>query len=232
MTLLERCKELTAGVARRTALKQEAAKAEVFQTRAQDIRGLNEEIRGALAKIQVLRAHQIAIPRAKDVGAALERLSSYQRALAEDAATSGPAHGHAKRSLDSVRKSIMEAAQTALDRVIKEIPGLEEQFLKLVELNPAYRDQVNQIRTIRTELQRTSRQATLEPAALSRFLEQRELLHQHVNRLDPSDFPKEVLAFFKAARTGGATIEKWTDLVRDWLRARDQLGHIRITIVD
>jgi hypothetical protein len=50
--------------------------------------------------------------------------------------------------------------------------------------------------------------------------------------LKPSEFPVEVLDFFKAGRQGqGAPLEKFTEGVKRWLEERGLLKNVRVTVI-
>jgi hypothetical protein len=65
---------------------------------------------------------------------------------------------------------------------------------------------------------------------LEEFLDRRDALKQLADQLNPEEFPKEVLEFFKAARRGGAPLEKFTSSVQEWLSQQDLLTSVRIVI--
>ncbi len=65
---------------------------------------------------------------------------------------------------------------------------------------------------------------------LEQFLESRNALRALADQLNPDEFPKEVLEFFKAERQGGAPLDKFTSPVREWLAEKDQLKNVRVVI--
>jgi hypothetical protein len=230
MTLLDRCKTLRAEIVRRDALLREVKEAEKYNERTREIRELREALAHATRRITVLREHHIEVPRLRNAGAVLERLSGYLQRVTENASESGPDHGRTKRSLDAIRESLESAADAKLEAVIQDLPAIEETFLKQVEANPAYASKVVEIRAARDELRRKSRK-TMTADELDAFLKEREALRTLADNLKPEDFPKEVLEFFTAARHG-ARLEKLTEGVRRWLAERNQLNNIRLYVVD
>lgn len=83
---------------------------------------------------------------------------------------------------------------------------------------------------IRAELRRAGNK-TFTAETLATYLKKSDALHALAERLKPVNFPKEVLDFFKAAQHR-APLEKFTEIVRDWLAARNHLNNIRLYIME
>jgi hypothetical protein len=69
------------------------------------------------------------------------------------------------------------------------------------------------------------------PDALKHFLQHLGSLKAASDALDPNEFPKDVLKFFKGARHGGARLDDFTPAVREWLAEQNLLKHVRVSIV-
>lgn len=234
MALLDVCRKIRSDITRRDELLRESMKAEVFSERAQELATMRSGLMSTIARIRVFRDHGIVVEKVRDPGAALERLRAYKEKLIQnptDTAETGKEHGFTKRALDSIRGALDIAAKEALEVVIRKIPTTDETFLKQVELNPLYRRQVEKIRAARIELQR-ERPQDLDAAGLQSFLKKHDALREMASQLHPTEFPKEVLEFFKAARGTGAPLESLTPFVRQWFEDRGQLKNIRVSVVD
>lgn len=230
MGLLDRCKAVRAEIGRRDSLLREVGEAEKYSERVQEILESREALTGVIGRLRVLRQHRIDVGRLRDPRPVLERLQLYEQKLGASPSESGVDHGHLKRSLEALRKAYTESAQAALEAVIGALPTIEETFLRQVEANPVYKKKVADIRAAREELRQEGRRE-LSTAGLDEFLEKRERLRILAEGLKPSDFPKEVLEFFKAAR-GGAPLDKLTEGVRRWFTERNQLNNLRVIVVD
>jgi len=230
MTLLERCKKLREKIETHDDLRRAHKEAEAFRDRANDVRALRETLASALGKIKVLRAKGAAIAKMPDAASAIASLEEYREKLSNGSSEGGKDFGRLKRSVDKVGKDVTAAVHKALDLVKRDLPTIEEAFLKQVELIPAYASQVGRIRQQRDCLLNGAEPSAMPADELGRFLDRRDELRKLADGLDPDEFPREVLDFFKSARHGGAPLEKLTDTVRKWLAERDQLKNIRLTI--
>jgi hypothetical protein len=230
MGLLDRCKTVRADIGKRDSLLREVKEAEKYSERVQDILESREALAGAIGRLRVLRQHHIDVGRLRDPRPVLERLKLYEQKVGDSPSESGTDHGHLKRSLEALRKAYAESAQAALEAVIGALPTIEETFLRQVEVNPVYKKKVADIRAAREELRQEGRRE-LTTAGLDEFLKKRERLRILAEDLKPSDFPKEVLEFFKAAREG-APLDKLTEGVQRWFAERNQLNNLRVIVVD
>lgn len=225
MELLDRCRELRGQIGRREALLQEASRAEKFNVRAQQMRDAVQELQAVMMRLEVLHRHRVSLGSIRSPTAAVQRLRSYGEKLQQAPDDSGNDHGHVKRAFDAINKALAAAADDAINNVLAQLPAIDETFLRQVEGNPVYAKKVDEIRLARKQLLVESKQLTADN--LDAFLRRREELSRLADGLKPSEFPAEVLEFFKAARHG-APIEKFTDVVRQWLADRNQLTNIRI----
>jgi hypothetical protein len=227
----ERFRALREKIIKRDTLQRESEEAEKYIERVREIKPLRDRLVEGTERVRVLRSHRIEVGQLRDTGSTLQALRNYQLKVSESPGESGREHGLAKRTLDSLCGSVDEAADASLKRVIGAIPTVEEVFLRQVETNPLYAKQVAEVRAARDALKREAVTAGSSSEELADFLRKREALRTLAERLKPSEFPQEVLDFFKAARQG-APLEKLTDTVKQWLTERDQLRNIRVIVVD
>lgn len=232
MTLLEQSQALHARIENHEALRRAHKEAEGFRDRASVLEDAHRALSSAMGRVRVLRSKGLAIARMPDATAALVALQKYQQSVVDVSTESGQDYGRLKRSVDKVVKDVVTAVETALESVKRDLPTIEEAFLKQVALIPAYAEQVNRIRAERDAVLAGSEPAKMTPDELAAFLDRRDQLRKLADELNPEEFPKEVLEFFKAARQqGGAPFEKLTETVRTWLQERGQLGNVRVTVV-
>ncbi|WP_437763392.1 hypothetical protein WMF27_41215 [Sorangium sp. So ce281] len=243
MTLLERCRTLHRRIEEHEQLKSADKTAEKFRERAQDISAACTALSSALDKIDVLRSGGTTLgPKEAEP---LRHLPDPKKALANLANlrgkldtnprsfNEGKEYANFKRAFEKV------ASDTAavVDKVIKEIesgiPSVDEAFLKHVERIPSYKVRVSEIRAKRDELLRGIDLRAAKSTQIEQFLARRAALRTLTDGLDPKEFPKAVLDFYKAARqANGAPLGCLTEEVRTWLEEGGQLGHVRLIIVD
>lgn len=232
MPSIESFASLREELSRRDRLKSEAAAAAKYIERCKEVRSLRERLLDAGARLGVLRAHRVEIGQLRDTAPVVRSLRTYLAKLIESAAESGRDHGVAKKVLDGYVQQLERAAKNSLDSVISDLPSVNESFLRQVEQNPTYTRQVAAIRAARDQLRREAEAASSGSKQLESFLGRLDELRRLTDQLKPDDFPQEVLDFFKAARHGGAVLEKFTDTVRDWLQRRGELDRVRVIIVN
>jgi hypothetical protein len=232
MTLLDRCQTLRERIEKRESLRLAQKEADGFHERANALEEVWQTLANAMGRVRVLRLKKVAIAKMPDPSTALAVLHEYQQSLSDGSTEAGKDHGRLKRAIDKVGKDVVAAVEKALETVKRDLPTIEEAFLKQVALIPAYASQVDRIRAERDALLARSDPAKMTPDDLATFLDRRDQLRRLADELTPEEFPKEVLDFFKAARQqGGAPLEKLTETVRLWLEQRDQLKSVRVTVV-
>src|ERR1700730_6744080 len=232
MTVFERCKNLREQIAQRDGLRRADKEAEAFRARVGELRPVRAQLAADVERLEVLQRKGVAIIKPPLPTGALKVLRDCESGLAAVPAESGREFGRLKRAIDKVGEDLRSAANKALDAVTRDLPTIEESFLKQVELIPARKDQVARIREKRDALFKGKGLDLLSKTAddLEEFLDKRNELRALADELNPDEFPKEVLEFFKAVRQGGAPLDRLTDGVREWLAARGQLKDLRITI--
>jgi hypothetical protein len=230
VTLPERCRNVRAQIDRRNELRRAHHDAKAFRERTSEFL----EIRGAvsleLAKAQVLKKKTVAVGKPPVVATALGLLNDCKSGLETNPTETSKDFGPLKRSLEKVRRDLSSAVEKALESVNRALPSIDESFLKLVELIPGYAMRVARIREERDRLHRGTDLKSKTPEELEQFLDRRDALRELADQLDPTEFPEDVLEFFKAARRGGAPLEKFTDSVQKWLSQRGLLKSVRVVI--
>jgi hypothetical protein len=232
MTVLERCQHLRERITQRDILRRADKEAEAFRARVGELRPTRAQLASDVERLEVLQRKGVPIIKPPLPTSALKVLKDCQSGLAANPTESGRDFGRLKRSLEKVGEELGAATNKALDLVTGDLPTIEESFLRQVELIPSRKEQVARIREKRDALFKGKavdlRSRTAED--LEQFLDKRNELRALAEELNPDEFPKEVIEFFKAVRQGGAPLEKLTDAVREWLAARGQLKDLRITL--
>ena len=232
MSIVERCEGLRKRIEERNALRKAHSDAAAYRNRSDELRQIANSLDGDFARIAVLKKALGQIQKPPVASAAEEVLNDFRSSLASNPTESGKDYGRLKRSLDKLARDASAAIDTALESVKRDLPTIEESFLKQVELVPGYAEQVARIRQERTSLLEGSDLRAKTADELETFLNKRQELRRLADKLDPEEFPKEVLDFFKAARKqGGAPLDKLTESVREWLAARDQLKNVRVSVI-
>jgi hypothetical protein len=232
MTIVERCNQLRQDIEGRNVLRKAHSEAAVYRIRSGELREISGTLRNEFARIAVLQKLHIPISKLPVTGTAERALGELRTAIVSNPSESGKDYQRFKRSLDKVAKDSGSAIDTALESVKRDIPSIDESFLKQVELVPGYAQRVEGIRRERSALQMGTDLRSKTASELEAFLNKRDELRRLADELDPNEFPKEVLEFFKAARRpGGAPLERLTDEVREWLGQRDQLKNVRVSVI-
>lgn len=230
MNLLERSTNIRAQIVRRNELRRAHRDAEAFRERAGELRAGREAVVAELARVLVLKAKGVPVPKLPSPATTKTVLEECRAKLSENPAESGKDYGRLKRSIDKLAKDLRAVTEKAIELVRRDLPSVEEAFLKQVEVIPGYEIQVASIRQQRDALLNGTDPRT-SAEALEQFLDRREALRRLADDLKPDEFPSEVLDFFKAGRHGGAPLEKLTATVRQWLADRDLLRSVRVTVV-
>jgi len=231
VTVLDRCMTVRSQIQARNALKLAYKNAETFRERATELRELRTDLDAAISRLKVLKARDL-LPRVLPSPAkAVTVLTKCQAGLAANPNEIGSDYGLLKRALNGMTKEVLGVVDKVLDAVERDLPSVDEAFLKHVELVPGYQSKVLGIRQQRQAfLQGTDPRKSAE--ALAQFLDRRTELRSLADDLKPSEFPVEVLDFFKAGRQGqGAPLEKFTDGVKRWLNERGLLKNVRVTVI-
>ena len=231
MTVLDRCTTVRSQIQTRNILKLAYKNAETFRERATELKELRASLDAAMSRLDVLKARDL-LPRVVPSPAkAATVVARCQEGLAANPNEIGSDYGLLKRALGGLTKDLLGVVDKVIEAVERDLPSVDEAFLKQVELIPGYQGKVLGIRQ--------QRQAFLQGAdprrsaeALEQFLDRRTELRALADDLKPSEFPTEVLDFFKAGRQGqGAPLERFTDGVKKWLNERGLLKNVRVTVI-
>jgi hypothetical protein len=228
MALFDRCKSLRDRIAGHESLRRAHKQAEAVSNRANELVKVQRELSADMRRVKVLRAKGLEVPPLPSPAAALAARDDYAEEL-KGSFSEGGNYRRLMRSLDRVARDLREAVTKALATVKRDLPTIDDGFLNLVALIPAHSEQVARIRNARDALFARADLASMSPEELKTFLDQLEDLRKDADSLSPTEFPKEVLDFFKAVRhRDGAPLEKLTETVRAWLEERDQLRNVRV----
>jgi hypothetical protein len=229
--VLERCAILHERIQKRDAIRLSYRQTEVFRVRASEVRAAREEFDAAVARLRVLKAREL-LPR--DVPSPERSAAIAQRCLTglrADPTEIGNDYGHLKRSMEALTNNVLRAVDRRIDDVQRDLPSVDEAFLKQVETVPGFQAKVQSIR-LRRQALLDGGDPRQSAEALARFLDTRKELRALADDLTPDEFPTEVLEFFRASRQGqGAPLEKFTGVVREWLAARGLTQYVRVTVV-
>jgi hypothetical protein len=231
VTVLDRCTSVRSQIQARNALKLAYKNAETFRERATELKELREGLDAAVARLDVLKARELLPRSVPSPAKATTVVARCQEGLAANPNEIGTDYGLLKRALGGLTKEVLGVVDKVLEAVQRDLPSVDEAFLKQVELVPGYQGKVVSIRQQRQAfLQGTDPKRSSE--ALAQFLDRRTELRSLADDLEPSQFPTEVLDFFKAGRQGqGAPLEKFTDGVKQWLNERGLLKNVRVTVI-
>jgi hypothetical protein len=233
---LDRCRDLHTRLTEHDGRNRAAREAEAFRERSKELRVVQEALASALAKASVLRARTIVLPGdLRDPTPVVAALQAARQKLDDETSSfnTGREYGQLKRSLEKLEKDASTVVGKALEAVKRDLPAIDEAFLRLVEAVPGHEERVAEIRAKREQLFEGTDVAALDAGGLAEFLDRRQELRLLADSLRPSEFPLSVLEFFKSARqASGAPLQKLTDEVRNWLEQHDLLKQIRITILD
>lgn len=230
MTLQERCDALVSKIEAGRKLKLADKEAEALRKRLEELHVSKEQISNELAKLLVLRRRQVNVGKLPSPLPALERLSEIKGLLTDHPEEANKNLGQAKRTIDAFGRALGLLADKTIEMVNRDLPSIDESFLKQVELIPEYTLRVVNIREKRQLLLNGRDVKAMRATELDQFLERRDALRSLTDQLLPAEFPKEVLEFFKAARHDGAPLDKFTDTVREWLVKRNQLKNVRVIV--
>lgn len=232
MTLPERCRNVRAQIDERNKVRVAHQEADAFRLQLNDLHPVRLEIASELAKLMVFKKRSMLVNKPPAPTTAQNVLNECKGGLENNPDEIGKDFGSLKRSLNKVRNDVIKARDKALEAVSRALPNIEESYLKQVEMIPAYKSRVEQIRLERDRLQQGTNPSVMSAQQLEYFLDTRDSLRQRAEALKPEEFPKEVLEFFSAARRGGIPLERFSSSLKEWLSQRDQLKNVRVTILN
>ena len=231
MTLLERCRTVRTQIESRRCSAPCTPRGRGVSKPREELKAARDQIAAELGRLIVLRDKGVTVVKPPIPSTARDNLSEFSTRLATDTPDTGKDFGRLKRAVDKVAKEVSASKAKALETVSRDLPAIEESFLRQVEQIPGYADQVANIRQRRDALLRNLDLQSMNAQSLADFLDKRDQLRDLADHLKPDEFPKEVLEFFRATRQGGAPLEKFTSVVSEWLEQRGQLKNVRVTMI-
>ena len=230
MIVLDRCTSIRVEILKRNELRLAHKSSEGLRERASELRDIRETVTSALESVAELKAANVTVTKLPSPIAVLAILRECQTTLADSPGESGKDFGRLKRATKKLAQDIQDIVKKAVETVKRDMPAIDEAFLRQVEAIPGYATSVTNIRQQRDALL-SGGDPYLSAGALKQFLEKRFALSALADGLAPTEFPKEILDFFRAARQGGASLDKLTETVSSWLAERDLLKNVRVTVV-
>jgi hypothetical protein len=233
MTLTERCTATKIAIDNRNAKHTEHGNSKGLRERTTALQGIRGTITTNLALIEVLKRHGMKLNKVPPVVTAKSAKAQYLAALSTGPLDTGKEHGQFRRAVQKVSDDLATGLREGLGSIERELPSSDETFLRQVELLPQYKATVEEIRRRRQELLGGRSILDRTPSELDAMLSKREQLRELANSLQPEEFPKAVLEFYKwARRKEGAALDLLTPDVRDWLALRKLLQSVRLFIKD
>src|SRR5688572_366565 len=142
MTLLDRCTNIRSQILQRNDLRRAHKEAEAFRARRAELLAGREAVAEAVARVLVLKAKGVAVAKLPTATTAMAVLADCERTLAESPSESGKDYGRLKKSIDKLGKDLLGVAEKGIESVRRDLPTVEEAFLKQVEMIPGYAAQV------------------------------------------------------------------------------------------
>lgn len=232
--LLERAKSLTTDIGELRGLRQGLNRDESFRTRRDFYRTMRESLEAVLEHLERLEAEKI--PVAVIVSGGIRAAVRDLRARVANDADALIAPDQAMRTLltdnprsvaEKLNAQLLAAWATYIDEML---PEGNEELLGLLTLIPALQAEMIELdrkwKTIlaaKSELPNTA-------AALRRPAELAGQIRDLMAALKLQGVPDEVRTFLLRLAEGGAAIDDYTDVVRDWCLEHDVVRSLRIRL--
>ena len=233
MTALERVRDITGRLDKVLEARQYAKEAEDLQNKLDLLSQRCGEVTTAIGPTVVLVSNAAMdrqrMPDLERTRQALQRVSETFEGTAQSL-TGGRNLRTLLNNLESSTASIADETKAAWNEHSATVPKVSEPLLHRIEQISTQAHAVGQIRSAVSELRRCARFPSTQDEwdAFSRARKKVEVL---VDKLDPSNFPKAVLEFCKAAQGGGATLDMLTDDVRKWLDEHGMINNLRYRLL-
>lgn len=228
----ERCTELQAKFTRLRQVQDNQEKARVLGVRRCELEERKVLLTRLAATAAVLLKHeQLAPKHLPRVDEARQSCAVVRQRLDTDpeTLTMGRDYSTLLRRLDKVNHTLEHLVSAAWRELVKKHEGGDERFLAQVEQVPGQAKAVATIRLARAELASASARVPVSEEQYQHFLSCSRNLQLALGKLEPDDFPAEVLRFFKLAQSvGGAPLSLLTAEVRAWLERKGMLERLRI----
>jgi hypothetical protein len=228
MTLLERVEAAVQTASRAEALAQRATAAQGIDEIAAQLRALRLRLVEATARRAALKSHATGVADWPDPAKALVALNSFHQVF-ESEPTGGKTE--LRKLVPGLTKVVDTAEQSVSDAVSRCRKSLREDARPLEDLG-SVEGFVDQVAAAKQGVEALLSQewGHADGETLAKLLKKRSELQKRFDSLVRSDVPKAVRTFFRAARSGGATLDLLTDEVISWLKENGQRDKVRLVI--
>lgn len=235
--LLERAASLATKINTYQKLKNSAAEAEQFGTRAKQFEAVSQLMAGLRETLSALADVGIAVDFEPSDGMGYaDKARTLREAIKEDPAKVNDPPFDIKHAFTDRLNGIASAGHKAASAawrayVDKRAAFGADDVLSALGQVPQFRGSVAKIRQIRGEVAGLGTSLPPDPKAAITSLN--SLLTQHEaawNTLAASDIPSSVVAFIRAAANSDALLSAYTSEVQAWLESRNLLGAFRIKL--
>jgi hypothetical protein len=235
--LLDRAATLATKINTYQKLKNSAAEAEQFGTRAKQFESASQLMAGLRETLSALAdaGVEVGFEPSDGLGYA-DKARILREAIKEDPAKVNDPPFDIKHAFTERLKGIASAGHKAASAawrayVDKRAAFGADDVLSALGQVPQFRVSVANIRQIRGEVATLGSSLPKDPKAAIARLD--SLLSQHEaawNTLAASDIPLSVVAFIRAAANSDALLSAYTTEVQTWLEGRNLLGAFRIKL--
>lgn len=236
--LLDRAATLATKINTYQKLKNSAAEAEQFGTRAKQFETASQLIAKLRETLTVLAEAGVLVDfKPSDGLGYADKARELREAIKEDPAKVNDPPFDIKHAFTDRLNGIASAGHKAASAAWKTYVDKRAAFgaddvLSALGQVPQFRMSVAKIRQIRSEVAALSVAVPADPEAAIASLD--TLVSQHEatwNSLAASDIPSSVIAFIRAAANSEALLSAYTSEVQTWLESRNLLGAFRIKLM-
>lgn len=231
-SVVERCTQLQGQLTRLRQTQKNQEKAKSIGVRREELESRRVKLTRLTAAATVLLRHEQLAPKLfPGVDKAQQSCTAVQQLLNTDpeSLTRGRDYSNLLRRLDQISESLEHQTKAVWSEFVKKHEGGDERFLTQVEQVPGQAKAVNAIRVARKAVIDATAQVPVNEEQYQHFLSCSRALQQALGKLDPHDFPADVLGFFKRAQSpGGAPLAMFTEEVQVWLKRKGMLEGLRI----
>lgn len=228
----ERCAELQAHLSRLRLTQANQEKAKALGIRREELESRRVNLARWTTAATVLLAHEHIAPKQLPRNEKVRQTITLVRQRLEsdpECLTTGRDYSSMLKRLKEISDILEHTVVTVWSEWVKKHEGGDERFLAQVEQVPGQAETVAAIRAARKALVDASVQVPVSEEQYQHFLSCSAALQQAQGRLDPADFPADVLGFCKRAQSpGGAPLSMLTAEVRAWLERKNMLEGLRI----
>ena len=235
--LLDRAAKLATKIRTYQKLKNNAAEAEQFGTRARQFESASQLMAGLRETLGALADAGVAVDFEPSDGLGYaDKARTLREAIKENPAKVNDPPFDIKHAFTDRLNGIASAGHKAASAAWKAYVDTRAAFgaddvLSALGQVPQFRVSVAKIRQIRGEVAGFGANLPTDPKAAIANLD--SLLTQHEaawNTLAASDIPSSVVAFIRAAANSDALLSAYTPEVQTWLESRNLLGAFRIKL--